>query len=443
VVTAPPTAAAELANFALRLEPHDLPNELKELTRLRLLDALGLVLAAWDFPPAAVVRGVVERKGGAPEARLPVAGALPASSSALVLGTLVHARDFDDTLLGSLLHLSSVVVPTVLAVGSATGASGEEALVAAAAAGEVGARLGDAVGRGFHLRGFHATGVLGPLFASTAASRLYALDGASAVSAFGLAGSMGAGLLEFLSDGSSAKRLHPGRAAEGGVLAAELAREGFGGPASILEGPRGVLESYLGERLDVERLTAGLGSRWLSLAGAFKLYPCAHVLHPYITEAMALRHDTLSPAVRLRATLPELEVSLFANAEPENEYQRRASLPFVLAAAWLDGVVDSRTFEGVPPPERLALARLVEVEVGAPTLEVELDDGHRLSAEVEPDPAGDRAAAVIEKFERNAATRLDDATVARLRDAILGLEAHPLAHVIDLTRSEGRNNGAR
>lgn len=430
MVTAKPTAASVFVEFALELEAADLPERVQHATRLRFLDALGLVLAAWDYPPAVAVRRVVT---GPPEVRLPVEGALPAASAALVLGTLVHAQDFDDTLLASLLHVSSVVVPTVLAAGGAAGASGEDALVAAAGAAEIAARLGDAAGRRFHERGFHATGVLGPLFGAAAAARLFGLGQREATAAVGLAGSLGSGLLEFLSDGSAAKRLHPGRAAEGGILAVRLAREGFGGPATVLEGARGVYASYLGDAPDGELLTHELGTIWRSDETSFKRYPCAHVLQPYIDAVLEAR---LRPGeVRaVRVTAPALEAALFANDQPPNEYQRRASLPYVVAAALVDGAVDADTFESATA-ERDAFARLVRVEPGTPALEVELADGHRVALAVAPVVASDPAATVIEKFERNAALRLDDTRVGHLRDTVLALDEHPLEDVIELTRS--------
>jgi 2-methylcitrate dehydratase PrpD len=428
MVTAEPTAASAFVEFVLELEAGDIPEPVRHVTRLRFLDALGLVLAAWDYPPAAAVRRVA---AGPPEVQLPVEGALPASSAALVLGTLVHAQDFDDTLLASLLHVSSVVVPTVIAAGGAADASGEEALVAAAGAAEVAARLGEAAGRRFHERGFHATGVLGPLFGSTAAARLFGLGPPEATAALGLAGSLGSGLLEFLSDGSSVKRLHPGRAAEGGILAVRLAREGFGGPPTVLEGARGVYAAYVGDPPDVNVLTRDLGAAWLSEQTSFKRYPCAHVLQPFIDAALETRPAGPVGAVRVKA--PALEASLFANDEPANEYQRRASLPYVVAAALVDGAVDSDTFE-TTTPEREELARRVRVEPGAPAFDVELAGGERVSIVVTQAHRGDPAAMVIEKFERNASLRLDDSRVERLRDAVLALEEHPLAQVIELTR---------
>ena len=354
----------------------------------------------------------------------------------------MHALDFDDTLLDSLLHVSSVVVPVVLAVGDATDASGADALVAAAAAYEVAARLGAAAGRDFHRRGFHATGVLGPLFGTIAAARLYGLTSADAVAAVGLAGSMGSGLLEFLSDGSGVKRLHPGWAAHGSVLAARLAPAGLDGPASILEGPRGVFAAHL-ERTGLDALGDGLGRRWLSREVSFKLYPCAHVLHPFIGAVLDLR--LTSPVRRIVATVPELEAALF-DRPAVSGYGGRASLRHVLAAAAVDGRVDESSFTpaALERGELVELAAAVEIRAGdPPALRVELVDGTWLDGALTAEPAGDdRRDALLAKFERNASAQLTAAGAARLRDAVLDLQGRAVGDVLELARSAEPAAGA-
>ncbi|MHB8469798.1 MAG: MmgE/PrpD family protein [Gaiellaceae bacterium] len=445
MVTRRHPVAAELVEWALALEPMDVPDALLEQLKLRLLDTAGLILVAWELPDSAAVRTVFERQGGEAEARLLVEGALPAASAGAVHGALAHALDYDDTLLDSLLHVSSVVFPTVLAVGEAADVSGLEALTTAAAAYEVAARLGSAAGRGFHERGFHATGVLGPLFAAVAAARLHNLEPAAAVAAVGIAGSMGSGLLEFLSDGSSTKRLHPGWAAHGGILAAELAGAGFSGPASVVEGRFGVFGAYLGgiEAGDARKITAGLGRSWLASAGAFKLYPCAHVLHGYIDAALSLRTASDAPLTKIVASMPELEVELFARplgtkVAPRSEYESRASLPYTLAAAFLDGAVGPETFVGpaYERPQAIRLAGTVEVVPGEDrSLELSFADGTTVRADVDAAATSATRAAVLDKFERNAAALLAPEVVEGLRDTILTLEQRRLREVVDRARA--------
>jgi 2-methylcitrate dehydratase PrpD len=77
------------------------------------------------------------------------------------------------------------------------------------------------------LRGWHLTGVCGPFGAAAACASLMKLHTEQCAWALGLAGTQGAGLWAFNADGTMSKRLHAGKAAHSGVLAAELAQIGF------------------------------------------------------------------------------------------------------------------------------------------------------------------------------------------------------------------------
>src|SRR4029077_12396467 len=113
-------------------------------------------------------------------------------------------------------------------------------------------------------RGFHAPGTTGPFGAAVAAGRLLRLDAAAMTNALVIAGWLGSGLMEFARSGTGAmvKRLHLGRAAESGVLAASLAADGFTGPASVLEGAFGFLRVFCGDQHDAAELTRGLGETY-------------------------------------------------------------------------------------------------------------------------------------------------------------------------------------
>src|SRR5205814_924820 len=132
-------------------------------------------------------------------------------------------------------------------------------------------------------RGFHATGVVGPLAAAVTAAKLYRLNARATAEAMGLAGSMAGGLMEFLADGSWSKWLHTGWAAHGGIVAAQFAGAGFHGPLSVLEGRAGLYNAFLGPgTADLQNVAADLGAAWRGGAAQFKYYPCAHVIQPYI-----------------------------------------------------------------------------------------------------------------------------------------------------------------
>jgi len=128
-----------------------------------------------------------------------------------------------------------------LAVAQERGIGGRDLLAAVVAGSEVMIRIGRATKHNNEGRGFHAPGTTGPFGGAVAVGRLLKFDAATMTNALGIAGSLSCGLLEFARSGTGAmvKRLHLGRAAESGVLAASLAEEGFTGPQSVLEGPFG------------------------------------------------------------------------------------------------------------------------------------------------------------------------------------------------------------
>ena len=198
------TLARRLATFAAGLRFEDIPPAVVESVRLRALDVLGIALAASTTELAPSLYGALEgwgREGGA----CTVVGAkraAPAPLAALVNGALAHGLDFDDTHAASITHASAVVLPAVLAVGEAAGASGRAAVTATVAGLEAITRLGMAAPGEFHARGWHATAACGPFAAALAAGKLDGLDEARLTAALGVAGSFASGLLEFLEDGS-------------------------------------------------------------------------------------------------------------------------------------------------------------------------------------------------------------------------------------------------
>ena len=64
------------------------------------------------------------------------------------------------------------------------------------------------------------------------------------IDALGIAGNQSAGIFEGVKEGRMTKRFGSGRAAQSGLLAADLARLGFTGPTSVVEGDWGYLRVY-------------------------------------------------------------------------------------------------------------------------------------------------------------------------------------------------------
>jgi 2-methylcitrate dehydratase PrpD len=286
-------------------------------------------------------------------------------------------------------HPGAVLVPAALAAAQETGASGRDLLAAIVAGAEVLCRIGKATRHSAETRGFHAPGLTGPFGAAIAAGRLLGLDGGAMAQALGIAGSLGGGLLEFAQSGEGAmvKRLHLGRAAESGIVAARLAARGFTGPSTVLEGGFGFLNAYCAEQ-DVPALTAGLGAEFETLTICLKRYPCHITAHTPVGAVQALRAEqALHPAQIERVTVAGSRkmADLHGGKDPQDLVMAQYSIPFCVAVALLRDGDDPRSFGNASliDPTIRALCRRVDVVDGgehgwATTIRIALVDGRVL-----------------------------------------------------------------
>jgi 2-methylcitrate dehydratase PrpD len=368
------TPLEDLADWASGVRPADIPAEQIKLMRLRLLDTLGLIAAAAAEPVCESMLQWADAWAGPGTATIVINGAQAHPAiAALVHGTLAHARDFDDTLPDSVVHPGSVVVPAALGLAEQLDASFAQLATAIVVGYEVAARLGKISGRGFHVRGFHATGIVGPIATAAAASNLLRLDPASSADALGLASSMSSGLMAFLADGGWSKWMHAGWAAHGGIIAAELAKARMRGPRHAFDHPAGLFGAFAGESNDLSSLLEKLGSAWLGALAQPKYYPCAHVIQPFIDAALMLRCEGRGATIASMrcAVAPWAFPIVCAPREtklaPRNDLEAVASLPFMLAAALCDGKVNLETLR----PEMLARDDLRSL---AARIECEMDE---------------------------------------------------------------------
>ena len=350
----------------------------------RLLDTVGNCLAAAALtdpsePHNAIAR-VLRARGGRPESGVLLGGpALPASSAAMINGTLAHALDFDDTHLPSVLHPSSSVVPAALAVAQVTQASGADLIAAIAVGIEITNRIGMAGyvpalrNSVFFVRGQHATSICGTFGAAVAAAMVLGLDEGQICDAIGIAASMGAGIIEANRTGGSVKRIHCGWAAQAGIDAAAFAAEGVTGPPTVFEGTFGFLQAYLGSDYNLKAMLDGLGERWELLRTVYKPYPSNHFTHPIVDCALALREQGLPVDQIESVDVGVAETVIRTIGEPREEkisprtpYHAKFSAPYVLASALVGGGglgidVGDFTDGALHEPARLALAAKVSV----------------------------------------------------------------------------------
>ncbi|HEX5958311.1 MAG TPA: MmgE/PrpD family protein [Hyphomicrobiaceae bacterium] len=217
--------------------------------------------------------------------------------AALLNGITSHVHDYDDTLPKNYIHASSPVASALLAYASSNTVSGRDLVHAFILGFEVTSRIGNATYPAHYDAGWHSTGTCGVFGAAVAIGKLIGLNGAQMINAIGLAATQAAGVREMF--GSMGKALHPGRAAQNGIGAALLARNGFTAGAYGLEGPRG-FAPVLSARYDLSRLTDGLGRDFDLRENTYKPFPCGIVNHPSIDAAIQLReeHGLSAEAIR-------------------------------------------------------------------------------------------------------------------------------------------------
>ena len=230
----------------------------------RVLDVLGLCVAAHRLPTSAAIVGHVLDQGGHPQATaIGMPDRVTAAQAALVNGVLAHSLDYDDTHLPSVLHPSASVVPAALAAAEQAGADGELTIRAIAVGLEVAVRLGMAgydeeLGNSVYFEhGQHATSITGAMGSAVAAALLSGADEKGVLDALGLTASMASGIIEANRTGGTVKRLHCGLAAQAGVTAAQLVGRGFTGPPSVLEGRFGFFEAWLHGQFSSAAVTDG------------------------------------------------------------------------------------------------------------------------------------------------------------------------------------------
>ncbi|GAA4338413.1 MmgE/PrpD family protein [Pigmentiphaga soli] len=373
----PGTTLSERANRWLsHLRHEDVPDDVRRATRSRILDILGLMLAGSCRPPGQAVHAAALKLGSGNDSRILWYGErTSASLAALANGTMAHSLEFDDTHNQTIVHVSVTLVTAGLAIGEMLDIPGRELVTALAGAAELSSRVGMLAPGRLERVGFHPTAIAGAMGAAFLAARLFGLGAEQARDALGIAGSKAAGLMECWSDGSWAKFIHPGIAAEAGIVAATLAQQGFKGPATIFEGRFGLLASHVQDpsyEVDWDGFSRGLGEHWESRNISFKPYPCGHVIHPFLDALLdlyreGLRADEVDSIVCPIAAfmVPIVCEPAAEKLNPRSDWQGRVSLQFALADALVHGRCNVHNFAtpSLADPRVLALARRVSYRI--------------------------------------------------------------------------------
>ncbi|WP_392888945.1 MmgE/PrpD family protein [Pseudomonas migulae] len=387
-----------LAQFCVDTRFEDLPPALVAQAKRHILDTFGATLAGADSDVAKQARRVFEGETGHSR----VWGTdlqVGAAQAAMLNGVAAHALELDDT--GGCDHSGAVVLPAVMAAVSmsARPVSGREFITAVVIGYEVGRRVLEACG-GYSAHngaGWHSTATCGVFGAAAASARILGLNAGQLRSALGIAGSFSGGLWAFIHDGSQSKKLHSGRAAEGGLLAARFAQQGITGPTQLFDDVwGGFLKTLAVETAQPEALDADLGSVWKLARCSIKPYASCRGTHSAI-DALGLLLEQLevnaSQVEDIQVSLCGFLQDMCGGQDVSTLAAAQMSLPYALAARLVHGHCRLEAYDDeqrVDPRIGHWLARIrLEVnsqlsEDGEPIVSVRTLDGRQASLCVDP-----------------------------------------------------------
>jgi 2-methylcitrate dehydratase PrpD len=308
-----------------------------------LVDISGICIAARYQPYVAAALAALDCGGVCTV--LGFSHKLGAEGAAFVNGIAAHGEDFDDTYEGGPVHAGVVIIPALLAAAERHQLSGADLLRGVAVGAEVMCRLCKVAPMRVHKAGFHPTAIFGVMGAVAGIGAALHLSEKELVNAFGIAGSMAGGIIEYLADGSWTKRMHPGWAAQSGYRAVRLALGGFQGPRTVFEGQHGLFHGFANTREgNFEAMLAGFGTQWLYQGIAFKPYACGTMSHPFIDCGLAFRARGLDAETiekieceTAEGIVHRLWEPLALKQSPPNGYAAKFSTPYAIAAAILRG----------------------------------------------------------------------------------------------------------
>src|SRR5438309_655877 len=337
----------DVANFVSKTRYRDIPTEVVCLAQSFILDGLGVALAGSTDDCARILQAHVRQIGGREEVTLLGTGlSAPVPKAALANGVAGHAMDYDDTQLstskeavyGLLTHPTTPVLAAVLATGEKEKIRGKDFLLAYILGVEVECRIADAINPHHYQSGFHSTATMGGFGAAMAVGKILALKEEALIRTLGIAASMASGLRENF--GTMTKPLHAGRAAENGVTAAWLAREGFTAALNILEARRGFYNAMAGG-YDESKITGRLGRPYFMQEPgiSIKPYPSGSLSHP----AQDLILDLVNEHNLHDGDIDSIQVGTNSNVPnaliypmPKTALEGKFSIPFCMAIAVLE-----------------------------------------------------------------------------------------------------------
>lgn len=338
----------QVCDFIVTTTLDEVSEPVRWLAKRSILDGLGLAVAGARSQAGLLAQSEIDSYGCSSHEASVLGTRLraPARFAAFANGLAIHADDYDDTQLASapdrvyglLTHPTAPVLPAVLALAERRQLSGSDLLIAYLVGLEVETKVSEAISPRHYDDGFHSTATVGTIGAAAGASRILGLDPNQTAIALAIGASQAAGLRENF--GTMTKPFHAGRAAESGVLAADLAGRGFSAAPNILEARRGFF-SAAGGGYDQASIQGKLGRPWtFEQPGiSIKPHPSGSLTHPGMGAFLDLvvendlRPDQVS---RITVGTNRHMPNALIHHRPENELQAKFSMEFCITILLLE-----------------------------------------------------------------------------------------------------------
>lgn len=379
-----------LAHYLVNAPCEDLPEAVGHEAARALLNWLGCAIGSSRHETVERALAAVRPFSGPPQAA--VLGRnerLDILHAALVNGISSHVLDFDDTHARAI-HPSAPVLPALIACAEWRPVTGKALMHAFVLGVEAEERIGLSVFPEHYAIGWHITGTAGVFGSAAAVGRLLGLNERQMCWALGTAATQAAGLREMF--GTMCKSLHPGRAAQNGLMSALLAAKNFTSSEQAIEAPRGFAR-VTSTRFDPRVITEGLGQRYEILSNMYKPYACGLVVHAAIDGCIGLaREHGLTPddIERVDLTVSPLVLELTGKREPRSGLEGKFSVYHAAAIGIIHGAAGEPQFsdEVVRDPRVIALRErvfaAVDPSIGRTEARVSIRvrDGRRLDRHV-------------------------------------------------------------
>ena len=433
---------ATLAAFVASTTAADVPEEAVERAKRATRDVVGLALHGSAHATGETVASYLDAVGTAGGATVAGRGTADPPRAAFANGAFAHVLNYDDTFESVVVHPSCTAFPAALAAAEVADGTGRDLLTGYVVGLDVAYRVGRSVAPTHWHHGWHSTATVGVFGATAAAASVLGLSDAEVRRAFGLAGSFSSGLKKNI--GTMANPLHCGHAAQKGVEAALLVREGAAADESIFEGEFGFGRVVTVDDGYDPAPIVDPDAEWAVLDVAFKPYPSGVVTHAAMEALRGIleREDLDAENVdSVTATVDERTMDTIDRHDPQNATEATVSYEFCLAAVLRERDPGIREFTDEyvrDPATRDAIAKVrldpradpfdsndAEASYGA-RIAVETTDGRTFDAEMQTAPGGPSnplpEARWRAKFYECAETALDREAAERVEETVLRLD---------------------